>query len=96
MIDAILNAVCPGAVSEFRFCERRWRFDYAWPEKKVALEIEGGTWASGRHTRGVGYRNDCIKYNRAAVLGWRVIRATTDMMRDGSALKDLEEALKNQ
>ena len=92
--QATLNALYPGVVPEYRFCERRWRFDFAWPDKKVALEIEGATWVGGRHTRGQGYRNDCEKYNRATVLGWKVIRATTDMAKDGSVLKELDEALK--
>ena len=90
----IISALFPGVQPEFRFCDRRWRFDYAWPDRKIALELEGGTWVGGRHTRGAGYRNDCRKYNRAAVLGWIVIRATTDMAADGSALQDLEAAFK--
>lgn len=94
MNHATINAMFPGAVPEYRFCERRWRFDFAWPDKKVALEIEGGTWSRSRHTTGAGYRNDCYKYNTAATLGWCVIRATTDMVKDGSAFTDLEKALK--
>lgn len=69
----------PDPVAEFRFCERRWRFDWAWPDQKVALEIEGGVYARGRHTRGKGYENDCRKYNAALLQGWRVLRATTGM-----------------
>ena len=34
---------------EFRFCERRWRFDFAWPSHKVAVEIDGGIFIHGRH-----------------------------------------------
>lgn len=56
---------------EFRFHpERRWRFDFAWPSIKLAVEIEG----RGRHQTVVGYRRDCEKYNEAARLGWRVLR----------------------
>lgn len=93
----IVASMFPGAVFEHRFCERRWRFDVAWPEKKVAMEFEGGTWSKtrkSRHTTGAGYRNDCYKYNRAAVDGWKVIRATSDMLRDGAVIIDLEAALK--
>lgn len=91
----ILEAIHPGVKPEYRFyAERRWRFDYAWPEQMVAFEVEGGTWSGGKHTRGKGYRNDCEKYNRAAIMGWRVIRATTDMVKDGTAIHDLEDALK--
>lgn len=92
--EAILNAICPGGVPEYRFHEtRRWRFDYAWPHRMVAFEIEGGTWKGGRHSTGAGYRADCIKYNTAAINGWTVIRATTDMVRDGTAFEHLTSAI---
>ena len=46
----------PGYNKEFSFHpERRWRFDYAWPALKVALEIHGGVFTNGRHTRGKGF-----------------------------------------
>jgi len=53
---------------------RRWRFDFAWPELKVAVEIEGGTWTQGRHTRGQGFEDDCVKHNTALMEGWKVLR----------------------
>ena len=65
----------PQPVSELRFHEtRRWRFDYAWPKHRVALEVEGGVWTGGRHTSGIGFVKDMDKYNNAALLGWRVLR----------------------
>lgn len=57
--------------------ERKWRFDFAYPDLKIAIEAEGGIWSSGRHTRGSGFIKDCEKYNQAAILGWRVLRYTT-------------------
>lgn len=64
-----------GSVPEYRFAPpRRWRFDYAWPAHKVALEVEGGVWTGGRHTRAVGFMKDMEKYNEAACLGWRIVR----------------------
>jgi very-short-patch-repair endonuclease len=66
---------------EYRFHPtRRWRFDRALPELKIAVEIEGGTWSGGRHTRGAGYEGDCTKYNAAAVAGWAVLRFTSTML----------------
>ena len=65
-IDA---AGLPEPVREFKFHPtRRWRFDFAWPDHKVAAEVEGGTWTGGRHTRGSGFEKDCHKYNAAAGL----------------------------
>jgi len=67
----------PKPVSEFKFHpERRWRFDYAYPEKKIAIEIEGGIFTNGRHVRGKGFLNDLEKYNNAALLGWKLLRYT--------------------
>lgn len=65
----------PEPVPEYKFSPvRRWRFDYAWPEQHVAVELEGGCFISGRHSRGVGMRKDCEKYNAAIELGWLVLR----------------------
>ena len=92
---AILEKLYPGVVEEHRFHpDRRWRFDFAWPDKMIALEIEGGAWTQGRHTRGKGYEGDCEKYSEAAILGWKVIRATTGMMKDGRGYNLLDKALK--
>ncbi len=67
----------PEAETEFHFHPvRKWRFDFAWPEQKVALEVEGGVFIQGRHSRGSGMKKDMEKYNAAALLGWRVFRVT--------------------
>ena len=80
---------------EFRFHPtRKWRFDFVWEAQKLAVEVEGGTWSGGgRHVRGVGFAGDCEKYNAAALLGWRVLRFTGEMVNDGRALQAIEEAL---
>ena len=52
----------------------------------AAVEIEGGTWSGGRHTRGAGYEADCIKYNIATLKGWRVLRFTSGMLGDPDAV----------
>lgn len=84
----------PAPVPEYRFAPpRRWRFDLAWPERMVALEIEGGTWISGAHTRGRHFESDAEKYNEAALAGWKVLRVTTGMVDDGRALGFVERAL---
>ena len=66
-------------VKEYKFHpKRRWRFDYAIPEHKIALEVEGGVWTGGRHIRAQGFLGDMEKYNTATLMGWRVFRTTPD------------------
>lgn len=92
---AIKVAKLPLPEREYKFhVKRKWRFDFAWPELKIAAECEGGTWTRGAHSRGQHYASDCEKYNEAALLGWRVLRFTTDMVKDGAALKTLKCALR--
>jgi hypothetical protein len=69
-------------VKEFRFHPKRlWRFDYCIPSIMCAIEVEGGAWSKGRHTRGKGFIGDMEKYNTATSLGWRLIRVTpSDLM----------------
>lgn len=85
----------PEPVREYRFApDRRWRFDFAWPAPiMLAVEVEGGVWSGGRHTRGAGYTADMEKYNRASVLGWRVLRFTTEQVKRGEAVAALRGAL---
>jgi hypothetical protein len=72
---------------------RRWRVDYAWPVHSVALEVEGGAWTQGRHTRGAGFIGDIEKYNALTVLGWRVLRVTPDQLHTTYTLNLLRSVL---
>ena len=84
----------PEPEQEYRFhSTRRWRFDFSWPEYKVACEVEGGTWSGGRHVRGRGFEKDCTKYNEAALAGWLVIRVTGRHIEHGKALVWIRRAL---
>jgi very-short-patch-repair endonuclease len=70
-------------IREYRFAPpRMWRFDVAIPERKIAIELEGGIWTNGRHSRGSGMVGDCDKYNTASLHGWRVYRFTINHLRD--------------
>ena len=87
-IEGLLRRL--GFVQEYRFHpERRWRFDWADPERKVAIEIEGGVWTRGRHVRPIGYERDAEKYNEAAIAGWIVLRYSTGQFSRGIPLRDL-------
>jgi hypothetical protein len=81
--------------TEYRFHDtRQWRFDFAWPDYCLAVEVEGGQWINGRHQRGKGFEDDCEKYNEAALDGWMVFRFTGDMVKDGRALEMLLRCLR--
>lgn len=74
-ITRIRTAKLPEPESEFAFAyPRRWRFDFAYPDFKIGIELEGGLWIQGRHTSPQGFIKDMDKYNAAALLGWRVLR----------------------
>lgn len=82
-------------VKEYKFHpERKWRFDYAVPEHKIALEVEGGVWTSGRHTRPQGFLGDIEKYNTATLMGWRVFRTTPTELYRTATINLLKEAIK--
>jgi very-short-patch-repair endonuclease len=85
--EQIRSARLPRPMSEHRFHgERKWRFDFAWPARMIAAEVEGGTWVNGAHGRGKHFESDCEKYAEALINGWRVLRVTTDMVNDGRAI----------
>jgi len=80
--------------TEFRFHPvRRWRFDYAFVSEKIAVEIEGGIWIRGAHTRGGHFLSDAEKYNTAIALGWRVFRFTPQQLRKGEAQEFIKKIL---
>ena len=84
----------PEPVREYRFHpERRWRFDFAWPDLRVAAEVEGGIYSGGRHTRGKGFERDAEKYNQATVIGWDVLRFSAGMIRSGKAVETIRTLL---
>lgn len=84
----------PDPVAEHRFHPtRRWRFDYCWPTHRVALEVDGGIYTGGRHTRGAGTEGDHEKFNEAAVLGWRVLRVTPRKLLTSATMGLLQRVL---
>lgn len=94
LVDQIAACQLPKPECEVRFHDkRRWRFDLAWPERKVAVEIDGAVWSGGRHVRGAGVEKDCEKFCEAAIAGWRVLRVTTRHVANGQALGWIERLL---
>ena len=87
----------PPTHREYEFAKsigRKWRIDFAWPDVKVGMEIEGlvvrrigkQLVTTGRHAHPDGFREDCEKYATAAILGWTIVRFERDQVTDGTAL----------
>ncbi|MGQ8976020.1 hypothetical protein [Acinetobacter schindleri] len=71
--------------------DRKWRADFHLIGKKILVEVEGGIWNGGRHTRGKGYLGDIEKYNAATMMGYQVIRFSTDQVKSGHAIQQIEK-----
>lgn len=94
LMSAVFDQKWPGVEREYRFAPlRKWRFDFCWPDGKIALEVEGGIWVNGGHNRGSGFMKNIEKYNEAAIMGWRLIRVTPQMMENGEVMVLLEKVL---
>ena len=88
---------------EYRFAPpRRWRADFAILSEHflggphvpgILVEIDGGGYVAGRHSRGTGIEKDAEKQSAAAILGYRVIRCTPAQVNDGRALSWIKAAL---
>lgn len=93
IVSRVVSAEC---VKEYAFHPtRRWRFDYAIPQYKIAIEVEGGVWISGRHINPKGFLGDMEKYNEATRLGWRLIRCTPDTQYRTATLALIKETIQN-
>ena len=82
-------------VQEFQFHnKRKWRADFHIKNTKLLIEVEGGIWSNGRHTRGKGYLGDMEKYNTATMMGYQVLRFSTEQVTSGFAIKQIEGLVK--
>ena len=83
-------------MAEYRFHpSREWRFDFAIPSRRVAIEVEGGAYNGGRHIRPDGYLRDMEKYNEAAVCGWCVIRVLPTELLTFKTVRLIVRAIQN-
>lgn len=73
----------PQPVTQYRFlADRKFLFDVAWPDYKVGVELQGGTYSGGAHVHGQHYRQDCEKLNLAQLQGWILLWFPSDWLRD--------------
>lgn len=80
-----------GFVREFAI--KPYRFDFAFPDVKLLIEIDGGNWEVGGHNTGTGHWRDCKKGNLAVIQGWYLLKFITNDVDDGSALTVTETAI---
>lgn len=74
---------------------RRWMFDFANQQYRIAIEVEGlvvmrvngELIVKGRHASITGFREDAVKYASAAILGWSVLRFEQSQVKDGTAIE---------
>jgi len=94
LASQIKLARLPKPKREYKFCDtRRFRADFAWPKKKLIVEVQGGIWNRGRHTTGAGYQKDCERYNIATEEGWRILMYTNKEIKNGTAVKQIKRVL---
>lgn len=88
-----LKALGVEFVREFTYHPtRKWRFDFALVNTKIAVEVEGGAF-NGGHRRGAEFNKDCERSNAAQLLGWTVLRFSPYMVETGEAIETIETAL---
>jgi very-short-patch-repair endonuclease len=85
----------PTPEREYRFAPpRRYRADFAYPERKILVEVQGGIYTRGAHSRGIGLERDYEKLNLAQLLGYKVFQFSRKMIESGEAISILEKSLK--
>lgn len=88
------DCVLPAAQTEFQFHpSRKWRFDFAFAVPRLAIEVQGGIWTRGRHSRGSGLVKEYEKLNAAAVLGWRILYCTPQQVQTLQFARTIKAAL---
>jgi len=72
-------------VREHPFCKRKFRFDFAFVDEKIAIECDGGTriiktktgkLTTGRHASDTDYEKRCL----AAIHGWKMLAFTSNQI----------------
>lgn len=88
----VLALRLPEPVREYRALpDRKFRCDLAWPELKLCIEVDGGELMQGRHNRAAGMASDCEKQNLLVLAGWKTLRFTGQMVKDGRAIALLQD-----
>jgi very-short-patch-repair endonuclease len=70
---------------------RQFRFDFASIALQLAIEVQGGVFTYGGHSTGMGITRDCEKLALSNLAGWTVFQVTSGQVRDGTAIKWINE-----
>ncbi len=73
--------------------QRSWEFDFACPNVRILIEVDGGTYFKGGHTSGAALENQYNKQDVAAAMKWTVMRFTRNMIESGVAVALVTQAL---
>ena len=76
--------------------KRRFSVDFAWLDAKVCVEVEGGFYTKGGHSRYGAPFPDAEKKNLLQLLGWIVIEAPAGWHVSDEVLGHLVEALQSR
>lgn len=96
ILEAELKALIE-FVTEHKFHKtRKWRLDYYIPELKIAIELHGGVYTNGRHTRGTGFTADREKMNEAQISGIMVLEVTSEQVENGKAIELIKRAIESR
>lgn len=99
LYNQIIEKGLQGAVEQYKFHpDRKWSLDIAFPNIKLAIEIDGGIWKKGKggHNSGKGYEEDRLKDQAALLLGWAVYRVTPKMISSGDAITTIAVLLEQR
>lgn len=94
-LDKLQAAGLPDPVPEHKFCARGWRFDWCYPNERIAIEYQGGNFNSGKggHSSISGLRRDYEKFTAASVMGWRLVLIDAASVVSGRAVEWVRAAL---
>lgn len=81
-------------IVEHRFHSvRKWRYDFCL-NNRLLVDIDGGIWIQGHHSRGKGMEDDFEKMWEAVLLGYRVMKFSTGQVKSGVAIETIRRAMK--
>ena len=84
----------PEPIREYKAIEgRQFRFDFAWPDNNLLVEVQGAIFVKGGHSSGVGIMRDHEKHNLATLAGFRILYVNSATIDSGEAIRDIEKVL---